>query len=84
MRTKAPGTFDVSEPALFATEQTYFEKISPEFRVPWDRTDTKFVTQVFKEYKIDCVYHAAAYSRPNGRSKSASRLGQQRRGHKPY
>ena len=53
---------DVSEPALFATEQDVlrenFTRISCSLG---SVTDTKFVTQVFKEYKIDCVYHAAAY-----------------------
>lgn len=53
---------DVSEPALFSIEQDLlrenFTRISCSLG---SVTDTEFVTRVFRENDIDCVYHAAAY-----------------------
>lgn len=53
---------DMSEPALFAIEQELlrenFSRISCSLG---SVADIDFVTRVFKQNDIDCVYHAAAY-----------------------
>lgn len=53
---------DVSEPALFAIEQDLQRNDFTQFTCCLGSvTDPDFVTKVFNEHNIDCVYHAAAY-----------------------